>query len=613
MKELQELHAFLEDAPTQWPHRTAEKPLPLEVERKLELANQYVLSDRACAIALGEEAVALARADGDPSVLVRGLYCVADVMWRADRPDRALVLCLEAQPMLERMDDRWRATKVLQMRGRCCLAVGEHERANGLLTDAALRFAKMADRPELVRCRTLIAMARSLAGELEAAVEMAALATATLPSQHHSALDSQVRNNEAFPPLKLSEARAASGNAPAAAEAFAQAFAVLPSIDEIDVATWSPQGAMVLDTVAAAACAHGAVDTYWRALFKLAVWSRRWRSPLERGLAWMRLTEFHRRQHRPAAATACARRTVARFAALPAEARLANAQLVLAELLEQAGDVKGAYDAHVGAMRAQTQQQRETTAMRAEMLALDLEVEQELRKTEQTLAYAQRMSNVGHLVACVNHELNQPMASIRMLAETAVELLQQSKHAEVQDSITAMLKLSARVNDAASKLAAFPMRTDAVRARVDIASVVDEALAVLRSRLVHTPCTIERELLPACHALGDEGQLVRVIANLVNNALDAMAGSSRRRIVIECSSSDGVVTLSVTDSGPGLTPAARERLFQPFFSTKAAGQGLGLGLALSRDVMREMGGDLCGGAAADGGAVFEISLPEAGA
>jgi C4-dicarboxylate-specific signal transduction histidine kinase len=215
---------------------------------------------------------------------------------------------------------------------------------------------------------------------------------------------------------------------------------------------------------------------------------------------------------------------------------------------------------------------------------------------------------VGHLVASVNHELNQPMASIRMLAETAIELINQGDQAAAQGNIRSMLKLSGRLTDMASKLAAFPAQSESAVCSVCLADAVDEALATLRSRLVQTPCEILRDL-PALAVQAQEAQLVRVIANLVNNALDVIAHCEQRRIAFACSTADEVVTLSVSDSGPGLSEAVRERLFQPFFSTKPAGQGLGLGLALSRDVMREMGGDLTARNGSEGGAVFEIRLP----
>jgi C4-dicarboxylate-specific signal transduction histidine kinase len=305
---------------------------------------------------------------------------------------------------------------------------------------------------------------------------------------------------------------------------------------------------------------------------------------------------------------ACTRRAVARLRRLPDDAGLPCAQMLLADLLEGAGDAKGAYEAFLAATRVESEQQREAITRRAELLALDLEAEEELRKNEQTLAYGQRLSNVGHLVASVNHELNQPMASIRMLAETAIELIQRGAHDEAQDNIRTMLKLSTRLKDMASKLTAFPAQSESRLAAVRLVDAVDEALATLQSRLAQTPCEIVQHLPPVVvHA--QEALLVRVIANLVNNALDVIAPCEVRRISFACSVAGGMAVLSVSDTGPGLSDAVRERLFQPFFSTKPAGQGLGLGLALSRDVMHEMGGQLTAHNAPGGGAVFEISLP----
>lgn len=608
MADKHEPYAFLEDRPTLWPHQAVEKFLPADIDSRLTQAIGQVLVDRDRAIDLAEQAVALARTGGDLSILARSLYRAAGVVCYARRPARAYVLCLEAQALLERMDDRWRATKVLQMRGRCCLSVGEHERAQALVAEAADRFEKMADRTELARCHTLMAMALRLGGELERAVEFAARGVATLPGGEQPQLQRRLHYTEALVRLQLGRQHAAHGDGTAARAEYARAFAALPDVHAVDVSRWAPTGANLLDTAASVAMVHGDDATARAALHKLAAWARQWKSPLERGLAWMRLAEYRQHQGRRPGAIACAQRAVRHLSRVAGDPNLATAQMLLADLLEAAGDLKGAYEAFCSATRAESEQQRETIATRAELLALDLEAEQELRKTEQTLAYGQRLSNVGHLVASVNHELNQPMASIRMLAETAIELIKRGEHAEVQGNIRSMLKLSARLKDMASKLTAFPAQSESQICSVRLADAVDEALATLRSRLVQTPCEIVLDL-PPVSVRAQEAQLVRVIANLVNNALDVIAHCDVRRIAFACEVADGVATLSVADSGPGLSDTVRERLFQPFFSTKPAGQGLGLGLALSRDVMREMAGNLSARNGAEGGAVFDIRLP----
>src|SRR5205814_8506498 len=113
-----EPHGFLEDRPALWPHGT-HKPLPPDIEQRLVQAMTCPLNDRDRAILLSEEALSTARDRGEDDLLALTLYHAARVARRVRRPDRAHVLCIEAQPMLERHDDRWLATCTLLLRGQC--------------------------------------------------------------------------------------------------------------------------------------------------------------------------------------------------------------------------------------------------------------------------------------------------------------------------------------------------------------------------------------------------------------------------------------------------------------------------------------------------------------
>jgi signal transduction histidine kinase len=602
--------AFLEDRPTLWPNRVAEKVLPAEVDQCLFSAHQCTFSAREQAVQQADQAVTLARSFPEPSVLARTLYQAATIMRRARRPDRAFVLCLEAQPLLERLDERWRASCVVLLRGECYLDVGEHERALELINEAAERFVNLDDRAQLGRCYTAMAKAYMFGGDLRKAVDHAVKSLALLDASSGSVpLRHQLKNNEAHLRLMLGEQLAEQGHSVLAQDEYARAVQALPDLDEIDVTRWDTNGAAVLDTSIAVHIAAGDLARARDAMKKLAGWARRWNSPVEKGQAWLRLADFRVMQGARHQAIACARRAARHLDTLPLEAERVAAQLLLARLLEETGDLKGAYEAHCEAGEVEARQQKESIAMRAELLTLDLEAEQELRKTAQTLAYAQRLSNVGHMVASINHELNQPMSSIKMLAETTIELLNMGDRQEALANIEVMHRLSSRLVDLTSKLAAFPAQSvGEQQPRVGVKHAVGEALAILRSRLAQTPCEIVQELAEV-DVQATEGQLVRVLANLLNNALDAMEGCAKRQIVIASSVEAQQVVLRLSDSGPGIPDSVRERLFQPFFSTKAAGQGLGLGLALSRDVVREMNGDLTAGNDPRGGAVFCVTLP----
>jgi signal transduction histidine kinase len=600
-----------EDRPAMWPNRSVEKPLPAAVERLLDEAHRCMFTMREQAVLLAQQSVAQAREFTEPSIVARTLYQAAGIMRRASRPDLAFVLCLEAQPMLERLDDSWRASGVIRLRGGCYLAVGEHERALELITDAAERFVKINDRAELGRCYSAMAEAYRLGGDLTKAIDHAVKSLATLDTTTDSPqLRRHLSKNEASMRLLLGQQLADKGLLDAAQAEFRRAVQALPDKNGIAVETWYPGGATDLDIVIAAHIAAGDLADAQAAMKQLARWARRWKSPLEKGLAWLRLADFRVMQGAVRPAIACARRAAEQLDTVPLEANRVAAQLLLAGLLEKVGDLKGAYEARCEASKVEIQQQKEAIAMRAELLTLDLEAEQDLRKTEQTLAHAQRLSNVGHMVASINHELNQPMSSIKMLAETTLELLDLGDFQEATANLQVMHKLSLRLIDLTSKLAAFPAQAQVENPRANVQAAVDEALTILRSRLARTPCEIVHKNLNAIEVRAPESQLVRVVANLLNNALDAMENTAQRRVVITAHTEPNhTVTLSFSDTGPGIPDNVLERLFQPFFSTKAAGQGLGLGLALSRDVVREMSGDLTATNNPEGGAVFNINLP----
>jgi two-component system C4-dicarboxylate transport sensor histidine kinase DctB len=109
-------------------------------------------------------------------------------------------------------------------------------------------------------------------------------------------------------------------------------------------------------------------------------------------------------------------------------------------------------------------------------------------------------------------------------------------------------------------------------------------------------------------ARGDSNRLEQVLVNLFNNALDSMEHSSQRCLTVKVQSTKEQVFISVKDTGPGISDEALKHLFEPFFTTKAQGVGLGLGLVISAQIVREFGGELSGANSPDGGAIFTIEL-----
>lgn len=577
-----------------------------DLESLLAAAETHAGTDVAVAQRLLRQAVAAARLQGDDRVLPHCLHRAAVLLLRCHDACGAYAMCIEAQPLLERLDDRWGATQVLKLRGRCCLDVGEHDLAETLLSEARDRFERMGLATEAARCESLLASAYRGEGNLLAAVHFAGHARARLdPAPTH--LLHRLGAGEAYSRLLLARRLTSVGEAQGAREQLDAAAAVLPDPRAVDD-TANGQAALVHDISAMVAAELGDDTRRRAALARLLRIARRLNAPDWLGLAWLRLSELRASQGRTAATIMGARNAVRHLARTHGLTRLAAAERLLADALERHADSRGAYEAFASAMRHEAEQERVQVAVRLELLALHARAEQDLRDTEQTLAYAQRFSNVGYLVASVNHELNQPLASIRLLAETTIELAAHGHADEVHDSLRSMHRLGERLEVVASKLAAFPVRENAPLRPVALRRVVNVALDLLQARLAQIPCEVHR-LRDDVWAQADEAQVVHVVANLVNNAIDALAAQPHRRIDFSCTVGVRQVKLTVQDNGPGLPPAVHDRLFHPFFSTKAAGQGLGLGLALSRDALRAMGGDLTARTAPGTGAAFDITLP----
>lgn len=594
--------------PSLWPHWPAESEMPAGIDSRLASADACAALIPARAAELIDEALAIGRQARDPTVLPRCLHQAAEVLLKSRNVCDAYVMCLEAQPLLERLDDRWRATQVLHLRGRCFFDVGEHDLAEALLLEASDRFDKMGSPVQSARCKSLLSAAHRRQGNLLAAVHFAArarLQTQLGPLE----LIHRLGADEAYCRLVLARRLRAAGDALSADGEMAEAAAVVPDPSDVD-ATSGNQGARVLDVIAMVEDERGRKTERRRALRRLMVVGRRVRDPETMGLIWLRLSELRLAQGRLTAALKDARRAIGSLCEAPGSPLLASAERLLASVQERRGDWRGAYDAFSSALRHEAKQQRALISSRLELLALHTHAERDLRQTEPTLAYAQRFSNVGYLVASVNHELNQPLASIRLLAETTMELAQHGHTSEVQESLRSMFALSGRLSEMASKLAAFPVRENVPTKRLALQSVIDEALVLLQSRLAQNPCEIS-QLCEDAYVQADEAQVVHVIANLVNNAIDAMTAQGDRRIHFSCRTGAEMVTLTIRDTGPGIAQSVLERLFHPFFSTKAAGQGLGLGLALSRDALRAMGGDLALSTQGQTGAAFQLSLPRA--
>lgn len=235
-----------------------------------------------------------------------------------------------------------------------------------------------------------------------------------------------------------------------------------------------------------------------------------------------------------------------------------------------------------------------------------------LRAAQNELVQAGKLAVIGQLSTGVAHELNQPLTALRTLSGNSVRFLERGDLPTVRVNLERIAQLADRMGRITGELRAFARKSTGEPQAVGLRAALTNALALLEPRILQVGAQWVLDVAdPEPVAWCDGNRLEQVLVNLINNALDAMAGSSAMRVEIRCDQLDGQVHVQVRDRGPGLTDEALAHLFEPFFTTKGSGDGLGLGLALSAGIVRESGGTLTGANHPEGGAVFHLILPAA--
>lgn len=239
-----------------------------------------------------------------------------------------------------------------------------------------------------------------------------------------------------------------------------------------------------------------------------------------------------------------------------------------------------------------------------------IRAERTLRAAQDELVQAGKLAVIGQLSAGIAHELNQPLAALRTLSANAGKFLERGDVDTTRTNLGRIAEMVDRMGRISGQLRTFARKSSGQSAEVPLCRALDNALALLESRLRRAGAVVERSCPSEDPvALCDANRLEQVLVNLIGNALDAMAGQPQPRLEVGWECSETQVRLHVRDHGPGLSDEAAAHLFEPFFTTKAAGDGLGLGLAISAGIVRDFGGHLHGANHPDGGAVFTLELP----
>ncbi|MEO0618519.1 MAG: ATP-binding protein [Pseudomonadota bacterium] len=274
-----------------------------------------------------------------------------------------------------------------------------------------------------------------------------------------------------------------------------------------------------------------------------------------------------------------------------------------------------------GRVADRTRQLQQMNAQLAREIEVRRATEDELREMQSRLVHAGRMAALGQLSAAVSHEVNQPITALRTNLASARLMVTRDTRESVTGVIDRMIGLVERVTEITGQLKLFSRRNRGRRVDVDVETALRNVEMLMGPAFRQNAVTLVLpHVEPDVFVHGSRVRFEQVLVNLLINALEAMTAqpAARPKVVsVEVEANEMDVVIRVRDDGPGIDADALSQIFEPFFSTKTESQdplvgsegGLGLGLAISRDIIVDMGGTLDARNAEQGGAVFTLRVP----
>jgi C4-dicarboxylate-specific signal transduction histidine kinase len=234
------------------------------------------------------------------------------------------------------------------------------------------------------------------------------------------------------------------------------------------------------------------------------------------------------------------------------------------------------------------------------------------RKIESELAASLRMASMGELAGSIIHEINQPLAAISASADACRRWLAagSDRTDRALASLERVIEESQRAAAVVSGLKSLIRDADLAIVPLQIDALLQDVASLALAELGREGVLLEMDVVPDLPAArGDRVQIQQVVMNLVRNAVEAMRTSERRRLTLSAFAMAGEIVVAIADTGPGIDPSLGEKLFEPLYTTKP--NGMGLGLSISRKIARAMGGRLEVEPGNGNGARFLLALPVA--
>ncbi len=242
------------------------------------------------------------------------------------------------------------------------------------------------------------------------------------------------------------------------------------------------------------------------------------------------------------------------------------------------------------------------------------ETDARLQELQAELVHISRLSAMGEMASTLAHELNQPLTAIANYMKGSsriVSELESDRAPMLKSALDKSAEQAVRAGQIIRRLRDFVARGESERSIDSLSKIIEEASALALVGAKESGIHVRMRLDPDGDlAFVDRIQIQQVLLNLIRNAIDAMMQSPRKELsILKHAPVDGMVVITVSDTGPGIDPDIRGQLFQPFVTTKS--DGMGVGLSISRTIIDAHGGKLWVDDNADGGASFRFSLPVA--
>jgi PAS domain S-box-containing protein len=240
--------------------------------------------------------------------------------------------------------------------------------------------------------------------------------------------------------------------------------------------------------------------------------------------------------------------------------------------------------------------------------------EEAYREAQLGLAHANRVATIGQLTSSIAHEVNQPITAAITYALAARRFLKAEppNFHEVDDALSLIVKETNRAGEVVERVRALIKRAPARKDAVAIDDAILEVIALTRAEAANNSVSVRTQFAEGLPRIqGDRVQLRQVMLNLILNAIQSMSGvadgNRELQISIDAVPSEGSVRVGVRDTGPGLSPESLPRLFEPFYTTKP--EGIGMGLSICRSIIEAHGGRLCAIPCEPQGALFQFTIP----